>query len=658
MFKWQKVAFISLLAAIFIGAFYFFDTTPEDDIAYQELMLLADRSGRDLEAGYMTQQKRIGTVKDLFFVRNGERLHNRLMSEQSEVQIDYRDKRTSVLENLRQAHCLIQEKLLHDPTPMQIIASVEADKASYHYQTGQLVANDVAIKRYLIPTHQLDQFSGDSTLLSKGHADSIVCSLAGREVNLKAKKFKGSLLNPEKMDISSAEAFYDGAEISLLGNARVQHRLGNVSSNQIRIIPPNLQMDQTVLIELKGGGRLTCDRAKVDYIALKGVFYGEYPNGKVLYTDSTVTAQKRKTALPGVSIESHRMQMDLKENQESSKYFISKIAADGDVIVNDSNGFSAASDAALYQGNSPSSSGLNGTIDMRMRTQENFCRVSHRNGDEILATDILIDMAEGTLTFNNAKGTLISRSQSHRDAIDFSAKRLLWEEASQLLTLSQDVVIDQQGMGKLSTDNDMLVYEHTVDTKKEIKKIVSTKNTTLSYLDDLGSHTLVCYGPLQVDHELMQIVMVSPVDGEGRVVQGKQISFTDRFGDIFADKVTVDYERVNQKLNLKLILLEGNVKIFNRINKEDSDDEVSRQYALADEVSFLPINNEMYLKASSGRRVLFFDDVNQLQISAPALKIHRDKVTNQNAVQGMGDVRFNFIEHEFDQLKQIFNLRR
>src|SRR5262249_30835599 len=78
------------------------------------------------------------------------------------------------------------------------------------------------------------------------------------------------------------------------------------------------------------------------------------------------------------------------------------------------------------------------------------------------------------------------------------------------------------------------------------------------------------------------------------------------------------------------------------------------QYALADRVEYFPKNQEaLFSTKGSGRRVLYYDTANDMQVSAPALRIKRDQVTHKDSVKGIGDVRFNFVEHEIDQLEQL-----
>jgi hypothetical protein len=64
----------------------------------------------------------------------------------------------------------------------------------------------------------------------------------------------------------------------------------------------------------------------------------------------------------------------------------------------------------------------------------------------------------------------------------------------------------------------------------------------------------------------------------------------------------------------------------------------------------------MTLAGVNGNRVLFFDKVNNVQMSAPSLKVRHDSSTQKDSIQGLGDVRFTFIEKELEQLKEHFRL--
>lgn len=93
-----------------------------------------------------------------------------------------------------------------------------------------------------------------------------------------------------------------------------------------------------------------------------------------------------------------------------------------------------------------------------------------------------------------------------------------------------------------------------------------------------------------------------------------------------------------------LCTLKGSVKLIHR-------EGALRQYVVADQVVLSQEKGECRFFADPGKRVLFFDAANHLQMSASELKALRDPITDKEKVEGKGDVRFRLSEQEFQRLK-------
>lgn len=120
----------------------------------------------------------------------------------------------------------------------------------------------------------------------------------------------------------------------------------------------------------------------------------------------------------------------------------------------------------------------------------------------------------------------------------------------------------------------------------------------------------------------------------------EQLFFHDYNGKIYADHATV-------KLDKHECILTGNVKLIQR-------EGLLEQYATADKVVISKNSGKMHFYSGKTQRVLFFDRVNNLQVSAPELILSRDPVTRQENVKGKGNVRFHFKEEEYERFKLIF----
>ena len=283
-----------------------------------------------------------------------------------------------------------------------------------------------------------------------------------------------------------------------------------------------------------------------------------------------------------------------------------------------------------------------------------MCQIATPDGDLIGAEQIDIDTIKRQLTFVEPAGTLAATKENM--PVAFSAGVLLWNDAEGLLTLRDHVDVSQQGLGNLQTANEVHLIQHIVDGHKALRAIETPGDTLLTYRDDTSAHTLKCSGPLKVNHQKMETRLYSTTDAAGSVSEDKQVCFKDAKGEIYADKALIKYEYVNRNVTPTKIVLLGNVKIFNRLPVSNDDTTPVLQYLLAERVEFYPLTKEMIFISKNGGRVLFFDKANNLQVSASTLKIVRDKATKKESVKGLGDVRFSFVEHEFDQLRRRFSL--
>ena len=74
--------------------------------------------------------------------------------------------------------------------------------------------------------------------------------------------------------------------------------------------------------------------------------------------------------------------------------------------------------------------------------------------------------------------------------------------------------------------------------------------------------------------------------------------------------------------------------------------------AVADQFAYYPETETMILSAQNGESVLFWDDTQQLSISAREVHLSRDE-KGEN-IKGVGNVRFAFSTIENELLKKLF----
>jgi hypothetical protein len=480
-------------------------------------------------------------------------------------------------------------------------------------------------------------------------------------------------MEDEAMVIDSCSANYDGKQIVLSGDVVVEHEIGKIYASHIVLIPENtqkklrfayLKMNDDVKFQLKDGGQLHCAQADLDCLNLKGKFTGNVGQEYVVYTESCKTHDNKATPLVLKSREMNVLLTSRDEAQaESHKNSISEITASQNVTVNYNHDFIAAADFAIYQRLKDVANvddhKLPGHINLSAESQNGICQITNRNGDMIRATKIHIDTLKRCLDFIYPRGSLILKSKDNSlDRVFFESDYMTWDDTLDLLTFLGNITITEKAYGQLHGDREVKLYYSEENGKKKVKLIESLGETVLAHIDEEKKlmHTLTAYGKVVVDHIHLKTTIESPLDLKGNVIEGMQAYFHDIYGEIYADTAILNYEQINGTISLKKLTLQGHVRILNRSSVNPEESEAFLQYALTDHVEFYPETNEMVMSSFNKSRVLFYDKANNLQISAPGVKIKRDAITKRESIQGVGDARFSLVDHELEKLKKHFSL--
>lgn len=456
---------------------------------------------------------------------------------------------------------------------------------------------------------------------------------------------------------------YNGKIITLQGNSTVDHELGKIRAQQITLIPDNedkklrfayLKMHDEVEIALHDGGQLSCENAEIDYHKLTGNFSGGPQQEYVIYTEN-LKGRDPKVMIP-LQIKSRLMGIHLRrENQPGSSgaLVISQITADNDVSVNYNNDFRSIADHGLYERQEQGQ----GFLSLGANEQSGICQVSNRNGDLINANKISIDTSKRELQFDSPKGSIFTHNGDELDSeIDFSCGNMAWNEPQDVLILRDQVEVNYKGVGALTNPDEIRIHRTLIDGHKKVSMIDGIGHSVLNYRDEKKneSHVLTTHNSFVLDRQRMQAHLDSPRDANKNVLENLQVHFADSMGEIYADEMYVNYQEINNRMTPVKIFLKGNVWLLSRSSADKEDPGKILQFAMADRLEYDVPTKEMLCMADGNKRVLFFDKNNNLQVSAPSVKARRDPLTKKDAIQGMGDVRFSFIEKEYEQLKKRF----
>jgi lipopolysaccharide export system protein LptA len=477
----------------------------------------------------------------------------------------------------------------------------------------------------------------------------------------------------EPLVVNSGEAQYDGKEIVLVGQVVVQHGLGQIFAHRLSLVPTSnqdkkskfsfLKISDDVQIDLRGGGKLNCQQAEVDYTKMQGIFLGNEQNRDVIYLNTGEKEETSQELRMPLEVKSYQMTLELLRepatSPSSSKMLVKQIEATQNVRVRYNQDYLLLADHAHYQRLPASESPHAGLLTLSVRGVHPVCQMTNLNGDRLSSQTIQVDTVKRQLWLEQPRGILFFRKEKGpAQTLEFSAHELTWDDLKQTLQLKGEVNITQNETVHVRTDHEISIVQMIVDGKKTLCSIQAPEQTQISYLDVQkgNAHHIYCPGPLIIDHEHQNIILHGLSDFSEHMEENRQVYIEDVLGEMYADRVKMSYTWENQQLVPDEIMLEGHVHLMNRFDGHPEESGSILHYALADHVDYLPKQQEMTLAGVNGNRVLFFDKVNNVQMSAPSLKVRHDSSTQKDSIQGLGDVRFTFIEKELEQLKEHFRL--
>ena len=279
----------------------------------------------------------------------------------------------------------------------------------------------------------------------------------------------------------------------------------------------------------------------------------------------------------------------------------------------------------------------------------------------IYANAIEIDTRDRQLLLDAPKGTMHRETQTDTpdNVLSIHADVASWQENEGIITLKGNVEVNDPIMGFLRSNDEIRLISEGAPCKRWVRAESKGESTLIYKLPDNSSvKTLKCFGLCILDNEKMEARLSSPKDENGQTPPDKQVYYTDEKGEIYADRVLIKYKSDGKETKPYLITLSGRVKILNRLPESSQPETPARQYILADNVDFFPETQQMVLTATKGRRVLLYDEENDIQMSAQGVKTRRDKITKQDAIEGCGDVRFHLVQNEIEKIRQQFSLEK
>lgn len=263
------------------------------------------------------------------------------------------------------------------------------------------------------------------------------------------------------------------------------------------------------------------------------------------------------------------------------------------------------------------------------------------------AEKLSLDIKNHFLDLVHPKGSLKNFSPF---SLTFTAQQIKANQQKQFFHFIGNVSINEEEAFQLVTFYEVYLKQLIKEDKTKSIILYSPQETTLIYKNHEMSQKINCPGPLNLESEPSQGGRLTLFKSE---TSSDQVHLEGKWGKIYADLVTIDYQWKNQLLTFKKISIKGKIKLTTSLDLQ-SKEPSSLCYILADGLDYHVERKEIVLTALGGKKVLLYDKKNNIQMSAPSLKIHQDKKLQKQVIQGIGDVRFTFIQQELKDLKNLF----
>ncbi len=474
-----------------------------------------------------------------------------------------------------------------------------------------------------------------------------------------------SLSTPETGSVSSTNASYDGTALILTGHVILDHGLGQMTAEEASLqkqvesakdFPFSvIQLRKDVILALKNSAQLHCEHADLDFTMLKG-FLTPKESEKVLYSDTL--KRKRSNESSSMQMLSKALELTFSKQEHDSKkadYEIETILAKNDVEITYADDFLLTADHALYRRQLPSDNKtvakeFQGIVSALPKDANSLCRLTHQD-DIIDADSIDIDLLQAKLSMLHPRGTLSSSflSQSQPGQMKFHCDHLLWDHGKHVLTLRGGVSIEDAMLGVVTAEELIELSHKTVQGKEILQSIHSTGPTTLTYFNPelKKHHRILSQGSIHLDRDKLLATLDSP-EHDGKVLSSQQLYYEEEEIAFFADTAALEYALHDEILEPVSLTLKGNIRLFSHLP------DAPTRCGLADRMTYSLATRTLILSANPGKKVLFCDESQGMQISAREVHITQDPETRQQTVKGVGNVQFALSAEEHALLQQLF----
>lgn len=395
----------------------------------------------------------------------------------------------------------------------------------------------------------------------------------------------------------------------------------------------NFVFSQNVVIELKGGQKIFCDKASLNTAAMEGECLGIKTSIKMISADKKL------------SVSCKLVSFSYKESEKHSA-FIEEMRGVGDVVITMNTGVTASGDV-IHLVNSQEDKIL--SQYQLMANAPNQCLFTTPFGLKIESPKILFSEKE-FIRFYDPKGECLSQGEK----MEFSSTFLTWLATKNAMVLEGKSLITMQPLS-WQTDGIVTLF---FDDKKALALETPSKNLwkaipvaidakgDMIFSNSKRGMTLNTVGKAHYSAKDYHLIIEKDE-------LASQIQIVDQFGQIFSNSVIF---MLNPKgvtpFDIETVDLLGNISLINKMFS--SKEQEALQYILADSAKIVLKTESALFNANKGKRVLIMDKINRMQVSAPSITVKKDKGVIPFSIKGNGDVRFSFKEEELAEIKKRF----
>lgn len=434
---------------------------------------------------------------------------------------------------------------------------------------------------------------------------------------------------PHSFQVDSMRS--QGNDLILEGNFVYHHPLANFEAKSATARLKNgekavesITLQDGVVVELIEGGKLRAPFARFDADKMQIALFGNsLEEVSFIYPPhGTMSAEEVVVYMPE------------KLKQNASK--IEKVVAKGEIKIQDDEGRTIRGESALLEEFDEKSSPH--TMTLFSEKGDNSCTIEKEGAFHFTASKITLKPQDKTGMIENVEGELFQGCQ-------LSVSSLQYDQNARQIDASKELKLHLFGEAHFKGTS-----RFTHDEKGQLIAMRSEGPSlfNFSFANENEKSRLENFGIVEILESDGKVTFASPSDSTG-VKESEQVHFTHPLGEVYGDEAILFYDHIEKKLKPKKLIVEGNLRLI-------AKNPGGERYALAGRGEYDFDTGTLTLLKGKNESVLFYDELNHMEASAPEVVLFRDAKTGKECVQAKGRARFVLAEEELLELKKRFAL--